>query len=148
MKNVIFCAALLVAATMAISCNPGTKPAQTDSTATVTPTETTSAFAAGTFQGTIPGGAAKREVTITLNADSTFSLKEAYLSKDGKPEHQMDNTGKWKYNAETKEIYLAYKNLADRGTTFSIVDDKTIQMHDGSMQTQQTSGAEYNLTRQ
>jgi len=147
MKNTIFYAALL-AATVAVSCNSGTKPAQTDSSTAVTTPVATPGFAIGSFKGTIPGGAAKREVTFTLNSDSTFSLKEAYLSKDGKPEHEMSNTGKWKYNGETKEIYLEYKNLADRGTTFSIVDDKTIQMHDGSMQTAQTTGAEYNLTRQ
>ncbi|NSL87667.1 hypothetical protein ECE50_012540 [Chitinophaga sp. Mgbs1] len=151
MKKVIICAAVFVATTAIISCNSGTQPANTDSSTTVTtPGEPVAAavFAAGSFKGTIPGGAAKRDVTITLNADSTFNMTEAYLSKDGKPEHEMKTDGKWKFNGDTKEVYLEYKNLADRGTTFSVVDDKTIQMHDGSMQTPSTSGAEYNLTRQ
>ncbi|RBL91754.1 copper resistance protein NlpE N-terminal domain-containing protein [Chitinophaga flava] len=151
MKKVSFIATFcIVAAAMILACNGGKNTQKEEPNAmanTPAPAMETAAFNAGVFNGTIPGGATKREVSITFNADSTFSLKEAYLSKEGKPEHEMENIGKWSYNSQSKEIALAYRNLADRGTTFTIVDDNTIQMHDRSMQTPMTSGPEYNLRR-
>ncbi|MBC9929810.1 DUF5004 domain-containing protein [Chitinophaga qingshengii] len=142
---------LIVSAAL-LSCNSGntSRQKQMPDSMSVTPAPApeTAAFNAGTFKGTIPGGAQKRDVSITFNTDSTFNMKESYLSKEGKPEHAMETTGKWSYNSQSKDIILAYKNLADRGTTFSIIDDNTIQLHDRSMQTEQTGGPEYNLRRE
>ncbi|WP_212003270.1 copper resistance protein NlpE N-terminal domain-containing protein [Chitinophaga sp. HK235] len=150
-KASFFPAFCIVAAAMMIACKGGntTKKEEPNAMAnTPAPAMETAAFNAGVFKGTIPGGTTKRDVSITFNTDSTFSLKEAYLSKEGKPEHEMENIGKWSYNSQSKEIALAYRNLADRGTTFTVIDDNTIQMHDRSMQTPMTSGPEYNLRRQ
>ncbi|SKA33594.1 NlpE N-terminal domain-containing protein [Chitinophaga eiseniae] len=154
-KTPLFLLTCMVAIAISVGCNNNTTTNQKempDSTAPMpVPPPATAAFNAGTFKGTIPGGAQKRDVSITFNADSTFSMKESYLSKEGKPEHQMDNTGKWSYDLQNKMIILAYKNLADRGTTFSVIDDNTIQLQDRSIQAgqpEQTGGPEYNLRRQ
>lgn len=145
----------MVAVAISVSCNNNNTAGQKempDSTApTPAPPPATAAFNAGTFKGTIPGGAQKRDVSVTLNADSTFSMKESYLSEEGKPEHVMDNTGKWSYDLQTKTIVLAYKNLADRGTTFAVINDNTIRLQDHSIQAgqqEQTSEAAYDLHRQ
>ncbi|MBC9912981.1 copper resistance protein NlpE N-terminal domain-containing protein [Chitinophaga varians] len=154
-KTPFFFLICTVAAAITLGCNnsPTSQREIPDSTAPAPmPTPETAAFNAGTFKGTIPGGARKRDVSITFNADSTFNMKESYLSKEGKPEHEMDNTGKWSYDGVTKSIYLAYKNLADRGTSFAIVDDNTIQLQDHSIQApgqaEKTGGPEYTLRRQ
>lgn len=155
-KTPFFFLICTVATAITLGCNNSNTSSQKeipDSTAPAPmPIPETAAFNAGTFKGTIPGGAQKRDVSITFNADSTFSMKESYLSKEGKPEHEMDNTGKWSYNGVNKSISLAYKNLADRGTSFTIVDDNTIQLQDRSIQApgqaEKTGGAEYTLRRQ
>lgn len=106
------------------------------------------AFSGGIYQGTVPGGTSQKKVSIALNSDSTFAFTETYLDKAGKTEHEMTSKGKWRYDADARKIYLVYENLADRGTSFSIVDEKTIQMHDAGMHAQSTTGNEYNLTKQ
>ncbi|KIO78216.1 hypothetical protein TH53_05040 [Pedobacter lusitanus] len=157
MKTRIFYAASLVALVgLTSACNTSKNANQTGTdTTAVSTTDTTAtsgtaknnAFNTGTFTGEVPVGKAKSDVEITFNADSTFALKEIFKGEDGKATPAMASEGKWKYDAEAKKIYLAYKNLMDRGTSFSVVDEKTIQMHDGSHQTKQTDGAAYNLTR-
>ncbi|HVI46373.1 MAG TPA: copper resistance protein NlpE N-terminal domain-containing protein [Chitinophaga sp.] len=151
--NRIFLAAVCVAV-IAVSCNAGSQTATQGNDSAVAgqttpPTpEATAAFATGTFKGTIPGGSTKRNVTIMFKDDSSFVLTEAYLGQNGKADPEFNADGSWSYDNTDKKIYLRYKNLADRGTYFSVVDEKTIQMHDGSMQTKTTAGNEYNLTRQ
>ncbi|NLR63097.1 hypothetical protein HGH92_02145 [Chitinophaga varians] len=155
-KTSFFFLICTVATAITLGCNnsnPSRQKEIPDSTMPAPmPAPETAAFNAGTFKGTIPGGAQKKDISITFHTDSTFSMKESYLSKEGKPEHQMDNTGKWSYDAANKSIYLTYKNLADRGTSFSIIDDNTIQLQERSIQApgqaEKTNGAEYNLRRQ
>lgn len=148
----ILAASMTAFAAFTVSCGTGSnKTATADTAAVQTPepaAKPVSAFNAGSFKGTIPGGSAKVNVAITFGADSTFSMSEEYLDKSGKPAHTMSTKGKWKYADDTKQIYLVYENLQDRGTSFTIVDEKTIQMHNSSMQTKASEGAEYNLKRE
>lgn len=154
-KTPLFFLICTVAAAITLGCNNSNTSRQKeipDSTAPAPmPIPETAAFNAGTFKGTIPGGAQKRDVSITFYTDSTFNMKESYLSKEGKPEHEMNTTGKWSYDGVTKSIYLAYKNLADRSTSFSIIDDNTIQLQDRSIaagQPEKSGGPGYDLHRQ
>ena len=148
----ILVASLAALTAFAVSCNTGSNKAASTDTAAVKTQEPAgkpvSTFNAGSFKGNIPGGAAKVNVVITFATDSAFTMSEEYLDKNGKPGHTMSTKGKWKYDDGAKKIYLVYENLADRGTSFTVVDEKTIQMHDGSMQTKTTQGAEYNLKRE
>ncbi|WP_343532332.1 copper resistance protein NlpE N-terminal domain-containing protein [Pedobacter sp.] len=152
MKKTFIAMAFAFWASVMVSCTSEHKDAKNttieDTTAKDKPTSDEFAFQIGTYKGTIPGGASKANVSITFNADSTFMLKEAYIGANGQSDHEMNSTGKWKYDSTSKQVYLAYENLADRVTSYSIVDDKTIQMHSGSMQTKITTGNEYNLVRQ
>lgn len=43
-------------------------------------------------------------------------------------EMEMNNKGTWKLDDTAGKIYLNHMNLADRVTSYSIIDDKTIQM--------------------
>jgi len=148
MKTKIICAATLAAiVSLTSACHSAKNAAQTGTDTTATTTTTPAAFTVGTFTGEVPVGKMKAAVEVTFNADSSFTMKEVYKGEDGKPAPEMDNKGKWKYDATAKKIYLAYTNLMDRGTSFSVVDGKTIQMHDGSQETKQTEGTEYNLIR-
>ncbi|MBB6500694.1 copper resistance protein NlpE N-terminal domain-containing protein [Pedobacter cryoconitis] len=147
--KIMYAAILAAVVSLTSACHSSKNAAQTatDSTATTTTTATPAAFTVGTFTGEVPVGKMKSAVEVTFNADSSFTLKEVYKGADNKPAPSMDSKGKWKYDATAKKIYLAYTNLMDRGTSFSVVDEKTIQMHDGSDHTKQTEGNEYNLTR-
>ncbi|ASW74206.1 hypothetical protein IQ37_15850 [Chryseobacterium piperi] len=105
---------------------------------------TSSTFNTGTYKGMIPTGSSKQNVEVTFNADNTFTLAETFPGSS----EPMSSTGTWKYDKSSNKVILIYKNIADRVTTFSIVNDKTIQMHSGSAWTKETSGTEYNLVRQ
>lgn len=136
MKKIIIAALSISVMGLAFSCN-SMKSTNSGDQNTVA---SSSDFKAGKYAGKTPSG----NVVITFNADNTFALEET-LSGSTEP---MSSTGTWKFDKNTKKVILVYKNLADRVTTFSIVDGKTIQMNSGSAWTSQTSGSEYNLTRQ
>ncbi|WP_172277429.1 copper resistance protein NlpE N-terminal domain-containing protein [Chryseobacterium sp. LAM-KRS1] len=104
----------------------------------------TSTFVPGVYKGNIPSGNSKQNVEITFKDDNTFALSETFPGSTT----PMSSTGTWKYYKDTNKVILKYSNIADRVTTFSIVNDKTIQMHSGSAWTKETAGTEYNLVRQ
>lgn len=104
----------------------------------------TSTFNVGTYKGMIPTGSSKQNVEVTFKSDNTFTLAETFPGSTD----PMSSTGTWKYDKNSNKVILIYSNIADRVTTFSIVNDKTIQMHSGSAWTKETKGTEYNLVRQ
>jgi uncharacterized lipoprotein NlpE involved in copper resistance len=146
MKKTLYTIALTVLAGLWFSCNPSTKKEKDKATTdTVVTTKPAVRFNGGVYKGTIPVGDRKENVTVTFGTDSTFTLEEIFT---GSSDHVMANSGTWKYDAPAQKVYLIYKNLADRVTSFSVIDGKTIQMHSGSMQTKETGGVEYNLMLQ
>lgn len=137
MKN-LFIATLCASLIGFTSCS--TMKKQKDETSTAK----TSTFITGTYSGMIPSGSSKQNVEITFKSDNTFTLAET-LPGSTDP---MSSTGTWKYDKTSNKVILIYSNIADRVTTFSIVNDKTIQMHGSSVWTKETKGTEYNLVRQ
>ncbi|MDM1554914.1 MULTISPECIES: DUF5004 domain-containing protein [Chryseobacterium] len=136
MKKIIIAALSISLMGLTFSCN-SMKSTNSGSKNTAA---TSSDFKTGKFAGKTPSG----NVAITFNDDNTFTLEET-ISGSTDP---MTSTGTWKFDKNTQKVILVYKNLADRVTTFSIVDGKTIQMNSGSAWTSQTKGSQYNLTRQ
>ncbi|WP_261511383.1 copper resistance protein NlpE [Chryseobacterium paludis] len=134
----IFVAALCVSLIGFTSCSTMKKSKEDASTSK------TSTFFIGTYSGTIPLGDSKQNVEIIFKNDNTFTLAET-LPGSTDP---MSSTGTWKYDKNLNKIILIYLNIADRVTTFSVINDKTIQMHSGSAWTKETKGTEYNLVRQ
>ncbi|ASK32484.1 hypothetical protein CEY12_21420 [Chryseobacterium sp. T16E-39] len=137
MKN-LFVAALCASFIGFTSCSTMNKQTSETSTTKV------STFMVGTYSGMIPSGNAKMSTEITFKSDNTFTLAET-LPGSTDP---MSSTGTWKYDKNSNKVILIYSNIADRVTTFTIVNDKTIQMHAGSAWTKETKGSEYNLVRQ
>ncbi|MET3035953.1 copper resistance protein NlpE N-terminal domain-containing protein [Chryseobacterium sp. NRRL B-14859] len=111
--------------------------AKTDNTNS---TASASGFTPGKYKGTTPAGI----IVITFNTNHTFTLTETIPGSTD----PMSDTGNWKYDTDRKKVILTYQNIADRVTTFSVINSATIQMNSGSAWTPSTSGSDYNLTLQ
>ncbi|WP_314057987.1 copper resistance protein NlpE N-terminal domain-containing protein [Empedobacter brevis] len=132
-----------------MSCNSGNKADKQTTETETTQAEVSTEFATGVYKGTIPvGESGKENYHITFNTDSSFALKEQMLTADNKVDAEFDAKGQWKYDMEAQKVYLKYDNLMDRVTSFSIIDGTTIQVHNGSMGTKETSGDAYNLVKE
>ncbi|MDR6919684.1 MULTISPECIES: copper resistance protein NlpE N-terminal domain-containing protein [Chryseobacterium] len=133
MKKILTATVFILLTGFIVSCN-SVKTSENGSTTTA------ATFKSGKYAGKTPSG----NVVITFKPDQTFTLQETIPGSTD----PMSSTGTWKYDEGSKKIILAYKDIADRVTTFSIVNSKTIQMNSGSAWTTQTSGSEYNLILQ
>ncbi|PIF46522.1 NlpE-like protein [Chryseobacterium sp. 52] len=136
MKKILLAVVAVSLIAFTVSCNSmKTQTSGSENTAASNP-----AFKRGKYTGKTPSG----NTAITFNADNTFILEETPMGSTD----SMSSRGTWKFDKSMNKVILVYSNIADRVTTFSIVDEKTIQMNSGSPWTKQTSGSEYNLIRQ
>ncbi|MFC3717502.1 copper resistance protein NlpE [Luteimonas soli] len=83
---------------------------------------------AGSFEGTLPcADCPGIDSTLTLNADGTYSLHDAYRESDGATN---DVTGTWTVEEAGKRIRLDPNSKQDQDRLYEVVSDDELRMLD------------------
>jgi len=99
---------------------------------------------AGSFEGTLPcADCPGIDSTLALNADGTYSLRDAYRESDGATN---DGTGTWTVEEAGKRIRLDPNSKEAQDRLYEVVSDDELRMLDIDGN-QIESGLDYSLRR-